>query len=521
MKSEELNITTVGVIDLGTRAIRMVIAEITSKGQTRVIEMLQKPVSIGKDVFITGRIGRGAMNEVIEILRQYKEIVQTYQVKHLQVIATSAVREAQNRDLFTDRVYVRTGFEVEVIEGTEENRLNLLALESVVQEDFKLDALNCFILEVGAGSTEIIILNKGKVEYTKTLALGSARLPDSLIPGTSQNSEIKKSLRRRIQNIISSSRNEFSMDAVDTFIALGADMRLAAEYLEPEDKGKISKVSKKKLMKWLDQIGVLSPEEIAGQFNISFNQAQTLYASLTLYAQFFSTTETDNIYIAKVSMRDGILSEMSQMLSSYKRTDLGKQVVHSVMHIGKKFNFDKAHAQCVAANALKLYDALSSEHGLGSKERLLLEVAGLLHDIGTFISPTAHHKHSSYLIDASEIFGLRKNHKKIISNVVRYHRKSSPSVLHEPFMSLPKADRATVSKLAAILRVADALDVSHRQVIRQFSFEKPSDGCVIWVSPEIGDITMEREALKKKSGLFTDVFGLELNLKQGHFNSGL
>ena len=146
---------------------------------------------------------------------------------------------------------------------------------------------------------------------------------------------------------------------------------------------------------------------------------------------------------------------------------------------------------------------------------MLLEVSALLHDFGIFVSPVAHHKHSGYLVDAAEIFGLRKSDKDIVSQVVRYHRRSIPRATHVLYMSLPKTDRAVVSKLAAILRVADALDHSHQQKIRQFTLERSEEACTLWVPDDLGDITLERNSLMEKGGLFAEVFGVPVALKQG------
>jgi exopolyphosphatase/guanosine-5'-triphosphate,3'-diphosphate pyrophosphatase len=165
--------------------------------------------------------------------------------------------------------------------------------------------------------------------------------------------------------------------------------------------------------------------------------------------------------------------------------------------------------------ALKLFDSLSEDHGLGSRERLLLEIAGILHDIGAFISPSSHHKHGFYLIEAAEIFGLRKIDKDVVANVVRYHRRSSPKPTHLAYISLTKAERAVVSKLAAFLRVAESLDASHQQKCRDFTVERDGDTVTLWVQEAVGDISLERQSLIRKSDMLTDVLGLLVQIKQG------
>jgi exopolyphosphatase/guanosine-5'-triphosphate,3'-diphosphate pyrophosphatase len=216
-----------------------------------------------------------------------------------------------------------------------------------------------------------------------------------------------------------------------------------------------------------------------------------------------------------VSIRDGLLLEMGQLMSGNKRTDLSRQVIRSARSLGKKYNYDEVHAQTVTAIALKLFDAFREEHGLGPRERLLLEVAGLLHDIGSFISATGHHKHSAYLIHAAEIFGLRKVDKDIVANVTRYHRRSQPKLTHPGYMSLSRLDRAVVSKLAALLRIGEALDASHQQKCREFTIEYKSPNCSIWVPEEVGDISMERQSLSRKNDMMADILGITVSLKQG------
>src|SRR5579864_7657874 len=123
--------------------------------------------------------------------------------------------------------------------------------------------------------------------------------------------------------------------------------------------------------------------------------------------------------------------------------------------------------------------------------------------------------HGFFLIEAAEIFGLRKIDKDIVANVVRYHRRSAPKNTHIPYISLPRPERAVVSKLAAILRVAEALDASHQQKGRDFTLERNGDSIILWAPEEAGDLSLERQSLLKKSDMLTDVLGFLIVLKQG------
>ena len=505
----------VAVIDIGSSAIRMVIAEIGQKLAVRYLENVQKPVPFGKDVFNSGRLTPGAIRQGIEILTNYKAMLETYGVRRMHAIATSAIREAANRESFIDQVFVRTGIDVEVIEGAEENRLDLIAVEHALQGRFDFDKHNCLIIEVGTGSTEIMATTAGEVALTRTLLIGPLRLPDQAEPGKTDPAALQRLLKRRVSAIADEFRREYDLSSVDSFIAMGASMRFLAKEVTGAEADTLATFSAKDFNEFLKSLAKLSAEEISDKYTLPYADAEALYPSLLLYVNFLNETKSEKILVPMVSIRDGLLLEMAQLLSGSKRTDLSRQVIRSARSLGKKYNYQETHALTVAAMALRLFDAFQDDHGLGPRERLLLEVSALLHDIGSFISASGHHKHSFYLIQAAEIFGLRKVDKDIVANVARYHRRSQPKLTHPAYMSLSRPDRAVVSKLAAFLRVAEALDASHQQKCRDFTIERKGPSVSLWVPEEVGDISMERQSLSRKNDMMSDILGVSLSLKQG------
>lgn len=506
----------VAVIDIGSSAIRMVVAELGPKTEIRRLENLQKPVAFGKDVFSTGRISRPVMREGLTILKNYKNIIDSYGITTVHAIATSAVRDAVNRESFIDQAFVRAGIDVEIIEGPEENRLELLAVEHAFGDKYEYQSKKCLIIEVGSGSLEIIVLNQGEVGLTRTISLGTSRLPEQLVPGKSSVDIFKRVIKRTVREISQHLCREYDLKQIDTFIALGGDMRFAAKQLSPSGSEEFTILSKKSFVDFSAGVSKIPVEDLVEKFSLSYSEAETLYPALLFYGNFMEETGAKELVVPITNIRDGLLIELSQFFSGLKRTDVSKQVISSARQMGKKYQYDEPHSLCVASLAIKLFDLLKQEHGLGTRERLLLEVSAILHDIGMFISSTAYHKHSSYLVDSAEIFGLRKSDKNIVSNVVRYHRRSLPMPSHEPYMSLPRMDRVVVSKLAAILRVAGALDKSRQQKIKTFHMEKQDDVYTIWIPEEVGDFTVERDSLTKRGNMFAEVFGVTIDLKQGN-----
>jgi exopolyphosphatase/guanosine-5'-triphosphate,3'-diphosphate pyrophosphatase len=176
------------------------------------------------------------------------------------------------------------------------------------------------------------------------------------------------------------------------------------------------------------------------------------------------------------------------------------------------------HAENVSQLSVKLFDALHDEHRLGRRERLLLRVGGLLHEVGGYVSNRAHHKHSYYLIINSEIFGLSRDEHAIVAHVARYHRRSTPKPSHTDYMALSRESRMVISKLAGILRVADALDRGHAQQVREFAARKSGDELVLEI-PGVSDLTLERRAVVSKGNLLEDIYGVKVRLEEASLTS--
>jgi exopolyphosphatase/guanosine-5'-triphosphate,3'-diphosphate pyrophosphatase len=174
--------------------------------------------------------------------------------------------------------------------------------------------------------------------------------------------------------------------------------------------------------------------------------------------------------------------------------------------VGEKYNYDARHARNIANLALRLFDELKSEHGLDARDRLLLEVAAILHDIGLFVNIRAHHKHSQYLISVCEIFGMSRDDLLVVSNVARYHRRGLPQRSHLPYMALDREAKIVVNKLGSILRMANALDADHQQKVKNVRV-RPEGGVIAFEVEGVGDLTMERLAFLARSDFFQDAFG--------------
>jgi len=507
---------SIAVIDIGSNLIRMAIAELRPDGTTELLEKLQRTVWLGQDTFRQNRLSRPTIQTAIAVLRDYRRLLDFYGTVHVRAIATSAVREAMNADTFIDRVYMAADLEIEIIDTAEESRLAMAALRNTIPLNLLPMRKKVLIAEVGGGSTLLTLLQGAEIMASQSLPLGSVRLKEVMYAAGETPLRTANMLQVCIDNEL---KNNMSMipplDQVQTFIIMGGDARFLARRIGRDIKNTdgIVKIIAKDLEKFMQECQDCAPEQLATKFNLGLADAQTLLPALLVYHNLIKLAGVRDLLVSPATMRDGLLLDLTQRLTGKEDRSLDQGVIHSAQTIARKYQTDMPHAENVTALALALFDELQRLHRLQPRHRLLLHVAGLLHDIGHFLSPRAHHKHSYYLISNSEIFGLARDELLNVALISRYHRRSAPKSSHPEYTALARERRMIISKLAAILRVADALDVAHRQHVRSFRCDILDEELVLHV-PNTTDLTIERRALALKSDLFTDIFGLKIRLEE-------
>ena len=304
------------------------------------------------------------------------------------------------------------------------------------------------------------------------------------------------------------------MRKVKTFVAVGGDARFVSGQIGRDTAGaNLYRVKRRKFDQLVASCEQLPAERIARRYDLSHAEAETLVPALLIYQAMARETSAKELIASHTSIRDGLLLDVARGVTGHEDEEFADGVIQSARTICEKYRCDQAHAAHVTSLAIRLFDALHDEHGLGVRDRLLLRVAGMLHEAGVYVSGRAHHKHSYYLISNAEIFGLNAEEVQVVALITRYHRRGTPKATHVEYISLPRERRMVVSKLAAILRVADAMDRGHAQQVRDLHVERGSDELVIHVHGVV-DLTLERRAMAKKADLFEDVYGMAVRLEE-------
>ncbi len=512
----------VAVIDIGTSAIRMEIAEIDSAGHVHSLEALQHPVSLGKDTFASGKIESDTIEECVSILKGFRRVLRDYGLDDpaaIRAVATSSVREAANRQIFLNRIQIAAHIKVELIDEAEVNRLTYIAVRDDLEKWGGLDEHDTLIAEVGGGSTEVLLVQEKHVTLSRSYRLGALRMRETLDAHRTPARRMPTILNRHIQQSVDQIHRAIPPDPVQRLIALGGDVRLAVDELAPEHADdRLVSISLQRFYSFAKEVASLDVDDLVKQYHLAYQDAETLGPALLAYARLADSFEVQELLISKVSLRDGLLLEMATR--STWTDHFRDQVIYSAMNLGRKYDYEESHALHVATLACHLFKELVDEHELEPRYELILHVAAILHEIGLYVGNQSHHKHSYYLIVNSDLFGLSRRDIQLVALIARYHRRATPKPTHAEYAGLPQADQLIVAKLAALLRVADALDQNHMRQVRTLQCLREPRRLILRIQG-VQDLTLERIALRDKGRLFFETYGLTVEARRDLSSSGV
>lgn len=505
-----------GVVDVGSNAIRMQVIEVREGGEPHaVLDTRREPVRLGQDVFLTGSIPQTSIQRALESLRSFRAACDRWQVRGIRAVATSALREAANRESIVSRIEKETGIRVEVISGTEEAYLLVRGVEAKVD----LTKGRSILVDVGGGSVEVTLVADGEIAVSESYRLGAVRLLEALQHEAAGRKDAGflalldqyvGSLDRRIADRIGS-------DGIDRFVATGGNIEtlgdLAAREAPLRTADGVDSLPRKTLAEWIQRLARMSYAERVEELGLAPDRADVVLPAAVVYYRLCEVARVDRLLIPRVGLRDGLVREVvAGHLQTAQAAERRGTVLAGALALARKYHADLAHAEKVRALAVEIFDQTASLHGFGAEERVLLEAAAVLHDIGAFVSAASHHKHSFYLIRSSDLVGLTEAEREIVALASRYHRRSHPKRTHVEYQQRSRDERERVSKIAAILRLADALDREHQTKVAGVSVKLGRKNLDLSLTPanaSDGDLALERWAVHRKGSLFLEVFGLQ------------
>jgi exopolyphosphatase / guanosine-5'-triphosphate,3'-diphosphate pyrophosphatase len=498
----------VAAIDIGSNAIRFVAAEFSGREAFVPLEYIREPVRLGRDAFRSREIGPQVMDAAVEAIARFRKTMDELEVRGYRAVATSAVRDSQNGAELVERVWRECGIRIETITGAEEAHLVWLAVRGRI--DF--GDSEWVLVDLGGGSVEISLVAGEEVRWSESHPLGTVRLLEELGDLTAESPD---RVRRRLEDHAAMLRISAITRQVEAtgVVATGGNMEALADLAgSRRDARGVALVRLQTLQAVIDRLATLSPRERMKELGLREDRADVILPAAVVYERIARLLGVHQIVVPYVGVKDGLLLDAVDDLLEHggHEARLEREAIAGATALARRYDFEAAHAQQVTRLAVALFEQLRELHGLGETERRILIVAALLHDIGQFVSYRRHHKHSYYLIANSELPAFTPRQILLVALVARYHRRGEPQEDHEGYADLPRGDREVVDRLAALLRIADALDREHQQQVSTLTATVRKGEELVLAVEGTGDLLPERWAVQRKAKMCERVFGLRV-----------
>ncbi|MCA9406780.1 MAG: HD domain-containing protein, partial [Candidatus Omnitrophica bacterium] len=481
------------VIDIGSNSIKLLIGE-KIDDEIKILETLKSVVGIGRSTFYKGRISQEIFNEIVEILKKYNRLIQQYEISDVRIIATTAVREAENRNVFIDTIRRKTGFDIEILNVGDVVYFIDAFLSYKLTKKYPINQKNLLIAELGAGSLDVSIMEKGYALYNLGVPIGTLRLKQfkNLID-TSQKM-LYETLEEYVENQIEHLKRITSGTKLDDIILIDDSYSDVVQRVLPNTKREegFFLFHFRESKQLLTRLTGRNTDDLAEKYDLPMDVSDTMDSYSVIINKLFKLIKKRSIYILETSLAEALLFNILHGFDLADKYNKSNQLVSVAKFICQKYGSDLKHTKNVAFLCKQLFDGMKDILGVNEDDFLYLLLAAYLHDVGLFINNRAHHKHTEYIISSLSLFRLTSREIKCIACIARYHRKAHPQKTHFLYGSLAPDEQLLVQKLSSILRIANALDSSHKQKVKKLEIQMNKNGTVSLIAYVTDDLTLEK-----------------------------
>lgn len=498
----------IAAIDIGTNSIHMIVAELRRDGGYRVVDKEKEMVQLGLSSLGGAPLSDEAMDRGVAAIAHMAEVARGWKAEEIVAVATSAVREAPNRRDFLRRVKEAADVRVKVISGEEEADYIYRAVRSAVELD---SGSTLLCIDIGGGSVELVVGTAREIYFTASEPLGSLRLaqrfrleetprPQDVEACRLYTAEHLRKAAKRI-NLLGFDMCVGTSGTIQALTNLAAAAgETAAPALRTLSHGALQEVVRTLCRSTLQQ-------RVEGM-GLDPKRARNIVAGALVLDQTMRSLRIPSLLVCSVGIREGIIE--SRLAGTPQRSGNSLRRKSALALMGRS-DCDKRHARHVAKLALRIFDQTRMLHALPDEAREVLEHAAFLHETGMQVSDRGYHKHTYYLIRHAQLRGFTEEQVILVANVARYHRKSPPADEHPNLEELSPAQRGDVEKLAAILRIAEALDRSHKQSVRDVAVR--FNGNVRFSVRTRSDAVVEIAAATKRAKYFASLFETKVRIE--------
>ncbi len=484
----------------------MMVAEKSADGCITPVDFLEKPAPIAQDIFRDGNVSAATTERVVSIIKGYqKSLAELGLNPHAvtRAVATNILSEATNHETVMNRIRIACGLRMATIDDGEMTRLIYLKTRRRLLNLPAMRKDNTLVLHVGPGNTRALLFQDGRISRYTSYRMGTHRTREAVDGSHAEGSAMLRVIREHAYGNLAQIRFDYSDFQVNGLVIIGYEVQSVATALN----GQGQACSVKAMRQFTANAANLSDVELVKRFQLDYQTAEALIPALELNLAVAETLKLKEVHIPTSEYEQGLLHDL--LVSQELTGAFAEEVIRSARILAERYQSDPGHGEHVGNLSKRFFDELQDLHQLGPHDALLLQVSAILHEVGTYVSPRAHHKHSEYLILNSEVFGLDRLDVTIVALVARYHRHSGPQLTHPTYAALSTDDRIRVCKLAALLRVADALERTHAQRVGKIEIRIEGGNMRIRL-PGLADAAVERLAMETKADLFEEVFGLSV-----------
>lgn len=509
-------------IDVGSFELELGIYEISNKNRVKRVDHVRHVIGLGRETYNSGMISYDMVEEICEVLGGFVRIMKSYKVSEYRAYATSAMREARNSQIVIDQIRVRTGIEVRIISNSELRFLSYKAIAAKDEEFDKNIQKGTAIVDVGFGSMQISLFDEGLLVSTANVPLGVLKILGTLefvnttvdrtadVVGEMVTNELKQYAKIYLEN-----------RQIKHLIAIGDNILFLFRHA---DQGKfLTHVTKAQFDEVYDRINRMNMSQLEEEFELSSESVRMLLPTAIIYKKVMEMTGAEEIWIPGIRLCDGIAAEYAADKKLIKFThNFDDDIISTSRNMALRYRCRTNHAELVELYALKIFDTMRRYHGLKGRERLLLQIAAIVHACGKFISVRNANECAYNIIMSTEIIGLSHLEREIIANVLRYNLRdfdynqirmeSNIDNISGSYGSY-KDVTILIAKLTAILRLADSMDHAHKQALKDCKMEV-KDGKLVIRTTYPGDLTLDAVSMEQKAPFFEEIFGIRPVLKQ-------
>ena len=491
-------------LHIGASSVSLMVAERADDGSLTPVDFLEQPAPVARDIFRNGEVSASTTERVVSIIKGYqKSLAELGLDPHgvTRAVATNILSEATNHETVMNRIRIACGLRIGTIDDGEMTRLIYLKTRRRLQSLPAMRKDTTLVLHVGPGNTRALLFQNGLISRYTSYRMGTHRTREAVEGSHAEGSAMLRVIREHAYGNLAQIRFDFSDVTIDGLVLIGYELQSVAPALT---KG-TQVCSLKSMRQFTAEAANMSDVELVKRFQLDYQTAEALLPALEINLAIAETLKLHDVHIPTSEYEQGLLHDL--LVSQELTGTFAEEVLRSARILAERYQSDPSHGEHVGNLCARFFESLTDLHQLGPHDALLLQVAAILHEVGTYVSPRAHHKHSEYLILNSEVFGLNRLDVTIVALVARYHRHSGPRLDHPSYAALTTDDRIRVCKLAALLRVADALERTHAQRVANLEIRREAGKLRIRL-PGLADAAVERLAMASKADLFEQVFGL-------------